>query len=106
MRLFVLSHNPIISSKNSKCINVHIMNDGNHIYAFNDILSARYMKKRYVPDNYIVPIKDPRVLLEYCESNSILKGLKVIKGFHCDLESKRELCEVEDMNIFSRLLAD
>jgi len=103
MRWFVLSHNPIVSMKNSRCINVHIINDGHRVFAFHDLVNARYMRRKYCPDSHIVPINDPRILLEYCEQNSLLKGVKVINTIFCDLETKKELPEYEDVNIFEAL---
>lgn len=102
MSWFVLSHNPVLTTRNSKCLNVHIVNDGRRLFVFNDVMTAKYLRTKFAPDIHVVTIEDPQVLLNYCEESKIA-GVKVIHKVFCDMEQQKELCEYEDLNGFDIL---
>ena len=94
--MYVISLNPVIKPNHVKNINTHIANTGHQILVFRHKHHAEYAKKYYASNQYIVKT-DLETLRAYGEYNKLFSGLKIITNFYCDLQSKKEIMECEEV---------
>ena len=94
--MYVISLNPIIKPHHVKNINTHIANTGEQIIVFKHKLHAEYAQRRYAEHQYIIKA-NLDTLRQYGEYNKLFSGLKIITNMYCDLESKKEIMECEEV---------
>lgn len=94
--MYVISLNPVIKPQHVKNINTYIANTEEKIIVFRYQHHAEYARTRYAHQHYVIKT-NLDTLRQYGEHNRLFSGLKIVTNMYCDVDSKKEIMECEEV---------